>query len=71
MRDAGEAARLEHAGAGRDLDDAAVRIADAHEASATAPSAADEPRQQHRRDHASEKPTEDLGDRFKGTLGLR
>ena len=71
MRDPGEAARLEHAGAGRDLDDAAVRIADAHEAVAALPDAAGEARQQYRPDHAGEKPAERIGDRLEGALGLR
>jgi hypothetical protein len=45
MRDSREPARLEHGSAGRDLDDAAVRITDAHQAVAPPPGAADEARQ--------------------------
>jgi len=64
MRDPGEAACFQHAGAGRDLDNVAVRITDAHEAAATLPGATGEARQQHRPDHASKKPNKDLGDRL-------
>jgi hypothetical protein len=71
MRDASEAARLEHAGAGCDLDDPTVRIADAHEAVATLPDATDDARQQYRPNHGRKKPTEQLGNGLEGTLGLR
>ena len=69
MRDPSEAAGLQNAGAGCHLDDPAIRIADPHEAATTLPGAADETRQQYRPNHASEKPTENLGDRFEGALG--
>jgi hypothetical protein len=39
MRDASETARLEHAGAGYNLNDPTVRISDAHEAVTTLPDA--------------------------------
>jgi hypothetical protein len=51
MRDASEAARLEHAGAGCDLDNPTVRIADAHEAMPTLPDATGDARQQYRPNH--------------------
>jgi hypothetical protein len=51
MRDASQAARLEHAGAGCYLDNPTVRIADAHEAVATLPDATGEARQQYRPNH--------------------
>jgi hypothetical protein len=70
MRDPGEATRLEHTGAGRHLDDASVRIADAHEAAATLPAATGDVRQQYRPNDAGEKPTEQRGDRIEGALGL-
>ena len=58
MRDASEAARLEHASAGCDLDDPTVRIADAHEAMPTLPDATGDARQQYRPNHTGKKPSE-------------
>src|SRR6516164_8494384 len=58
MRDAGEPAGLEHGRAGRNLNKAAVRITDAHEAAASLPSPADEAAKQHRHYSAEEDPGE-------------
>jgi len=71
MRDASEAARLEHAGAGCNLNDPTVRIADAHEAVATLPGATGDARQQYRPNHAEKKTTEQIGDRFESALSVR
>jgi hypothetical protein len=71
MRDASQAARLEDAGAGCDLDNPTVRIADAHEAMPTPPDATGDARQQYRPNHGRKKPTEQFRDGLKGTLGLR
>ena len=54
MRDASEAARLEHAGAGCYLDNPTVRIADAHEAVATLPDPTGDARQKYRPNDAGE-----------------
>ncbi len=70
MRDAGDPARLEHPGAGSDFDEATIRVTDPHDAVPSPPDAAGDSRQQHRRDHAGEKPAEDVGDRFEDALGL-
>ena len=58
MRDASQAARLEHAGAGRYLDNPTVRITDAHETVATLPDATGKARQQYRPNHTGKKPSE-------------
>src|SRR5208282_2684540 len=71
MRNPGEPARLEHAGAGHDLDKATVGIADAHEAATPLPSAADEPGQQHRRYRADEHPGQGTRDFFENARGFR
>ena len=71
MRDASEAARLEHAGAGCNLNDPTVRIADAHEAVATLPDATGEARQQYRSNHTGKQKTEQIGDRFESALSVR
>src|SRR5260370_9250517 len=55
VRDASDPACLEHAGAGRNLDEAAIRVTDSHEAVPAPPSIADEPREQNRSDHSAAK----------------
>src|SRR5258708_30229479 len=50
MRDASDPACLEHARAGRNLDEAAIRVSDAHETMAAPPNITDEAREQDRSD---------------------
>ena len=68
VRDAGDPARFEHAGAGRHLDKAAVGIADADEAVTAPPEGTAKPRQQYRRDQAAKRPAEDLRNFVEGVL---
>src|SRR5206468_1297362 len=71
MRNTGSPAGLEHAGTGGDLDKAAVRIGDAHEAAATLPSPADEPGEEHGRYQSYENPGEGVGDFVEALGGFR
>ncbi len=57
MRYAGEAARLEHAGARDHVDEAAVGVADANEPVAALPEPAHQTRQQYRSDQAARRTT--------------
>ena len=71
MRNAGGSARLEHAGAGGDLDVAAVGIADADEAAAALPGPADEPGEEHGRYRTDKNPSESVCDFVQGLDGFR
>jgi hypothetical protein len=71
MWDPGDPAGFEHAGAGHDLDKAPIRIADAHEAAAALPNAANEASQQNRRHRGREKPGKDIGNLVESARGIR